>query len=318
MKYQLTIVAESLQELQGVIDRLEPRAGVSGSTPSPVAPKLAEPAYQQVEQAFSAPCPRPAGVVLPNPITDARLASAAPIVDDEEEEEDDTPAVFAAPAPLPNVVVQPVAAPVVPAASPTPAGAAEELDPRGFPWDERIHSSSRARLAKGNFWKNRKNLPDGFVEQVEAELRAKGYGVPQTSAPAPVATAQAPALPGTPALPVAAPVAPAANSGAVRVKELMTMGLAAGVWKAPELSKMIKAMGLEQLQDLIKYQGDFPSVIAAVELTSRLITLLTSGRVDQAWINQVLAYYTVPDVYSLTGSLDKCAAIKEYLDANGL
>lgn len=307
MKYQLTIVAESLQELQGVIDRLEPRCGSAEPAPVvvPTAPNVT-----------SAPLP----VVAPAPIVPPVVPSvAAPLVGDEEEE-DDTPAVFAAPAPLPNVVVPPLAAPVVPAVSPTPAGAAEELDPRGFPWDERIHSSSRGRLAKGNFWKNRKNLDPALIEQVEAELRAKGYGVPQTGAAVtPVATTSAPALPGTPALPAAAaPVAPAANSGAVRVKELMTMGLAAGVWKAPELSKMIKAMGLEQLQDLIKYTGDFPSVIAAVELTSRLITLLTSGRVDQAWINQVLAYYAVPDVYSLTGSLDKCAAIKEYLDANGL
>jgi hypothetical protein len=301
MKYQLTIVAESLQELQGVIDRLEPSPVAVTAQPEPVT--LAE-----VVQAAA-----------PAPIA-ALFAAPAPIVDDEE---DDEPAVFAAPAPNvpPATSVAaaplPVAAPVVPAASPTPAGAAEELDPRGFPWDERIHSSSRGRLAKGNFWKNRKNLPEGVIEQVEAELRAKGYGVPQTGASvAPMAPA--PALPGAPALPTAVAPAPVANSGAVRVKELMTMGLAAGVWKAPELSKMIKAMGLEQLQDLLKYQGDFPSVIAAVELTSRLITLLTSGRVDQAWINQVLAYYTVPDVYSLTGSLDKCAAIKEYLDTSGL
>lgn len=312
MKYQLTIVAESLQELQGVIDRLEPRCGTAQPAPVvvPTAPTLSE--------VIQAVAPEPIAAVVP-PVVPPVAAAPAPVANDEEEE-DDTPAVFAAPAPNVTSAPLPVVAPVVPAASPTPAGVAEELDPRGFPWDERIHSSSRGRLAKGNFWKNRKNLPEGLIEQVEAELRAKGYGVPQTGAAAtPVATAPAPALPGTPALPAAAaPVAPAANSGAVRVKELMTMGLAAGVWKAPELSKMIKAMGLEQLQDLIKYTGDFPSVIAAVELTSRLITLLTSGRVDQAWINQVLAYYAVPDVHSLTGSLDKCAAIKEYLDANGL
>jgi len=310
MKYQLTIVAESLQELQVVINRLE--------KPWNATPDGLPATEDELLRAFAPPQPTGAMEFIPGRIT----------TDDEHDQDDlddegpaafASPAVFAAPAPNVTGAPLPVVAPVVPAASPTPVGAAEELDPRGFPWDERIHSSSRGRLAKGNFWKNRKNLPDGVIEQVEAELRAKGYGVPQTGAVvAPVAAAPAPALPGAPALPTAVAPAPVANSGAVRVKELMTMGLAAGVWKAPELSKMIKAMGLEQLQDLLKYQGDFPSVIAAVELTSRLITLLTSGRVDQAWINQVLAYYTVPDVYSLTGSLDKCAAIKEYLDTSGL
>lgn len=285
MKYQLTIVAESLQELQGVIDRLEPRtATASSATVTGHSAQVAAP------------------VVVPVP---------APTVD---EEEDDAPAVFAAPAP-------PVMAPAAPAASPTPAGAAEELDPRGFPWDERIHSSSKQRLAKGNFWKNRKNLPAGLIEQVEAELRAKGYGNPQTGAapaPAPVAAPAPPGLP-TPA-PVAAPApaAPVANQGAVKVKEKMTAGLAAGLFDAPKLIKMIKAMGLEQMNDLAKFTGDFDQVLAAIELITRLSGLVTSGRVDQAWVSQVTGFYGVADMYELTGNLPAVAQIKDYLDSNGL
>lgn len=315
MKYQLTIVAESLQELQGVIDRLEPRCGgtvLPSDTHAPGVVVYGQ-AGSQVASAFGQlPATQPVGVVVPVP---------APIVDDEEEE-DDAPAVFAAPAPNSVMAAPPVMAPAAPAASPTPAGASEELDPRGFPWDERIHSSSKQRLAKGNFWKNRKNLPAGLIEQVEAELRAKGYGNPQTgAAPAPAApvVAPAPALPGLPTpAPVAAPAAPVANQGAVKVKEKMTAGLAAGLFDAPKLIKMIKAMGLEQMNDLAKFAGDFDQVLAAIELITRLSGLVTSGRVDQAWVGQVTGFYGVADMYELTGNLPVVAQIKDYLDSNGL
>lgn len=43
-------------------------------------------------------------------------------------------------------------------------------DKNGLPWDERIHSSSRAINADGT-WRYRKNVPDEIKQVVEAELR---------------------------------------------------------------------------------------------------------------------------------------------------
>lgn len=44
-----------------------------------------------------------------------------------------------------------------------------ELDARGFPWDERIHASSKAINADGT-WKKRRGVNPKEVEQIEAEL----------------------------------------------------------------------------------------------------------------------------------------------------
>lgn len=44
-------------------------------------------------------------------------------------------------------------------------------DNTGLPWDERIHSGSKALTAKG-VWKKRKGVSDDEVRTVEAELRA--------------------------------------------------------------------------------------------------------------------------------------------------
>lgn len=94
-------------------------------------------------------------------------------------------------------------APPAPAPAPaTPGGA--ELDADGLPWDERIHSKAAEPKAATGKWKTRKNLPAGYKEQIEAELRsASPAAAPATSAaPAPVATA-------TPPAPTVAPAPPA-------------------------------------------------------------------------------------------------------------
>lgn len=105
----------------------------------------------------------------------------------------------------------------------TPSDAA--TDNTGLPWDERIHSGSKALTAKG-VWKKRKGVSDDMVRAVEAELRAPSPSVlPQpvaiptmapTSAmptPQPVMAAMPAAQPMTQAMPVVAqpepmPVAP--------------------------------------------------------------------------------------------------------------
>lgn len=47
-----------------------------------------------------------------------------------------------------------------------------EFDKDGLPWDERIHSSSKATNADGR-WKRRKNVPDSEYDAVVSELRGE-------------------------------------------------------------------------------------------------------------------------------------------------
>lgn len=54
-----------------------------------------------------------------------------------------------------------------------------EMDKRGFPWDERIHTSSKA-VNKDGTWRYRRNTPQETITAVEAELHG-------ASTPAPVA-----------------------------------------------------------------------------------------------------------------------------------
>lgn len=83
-----------------------------------------------------------------------------------------------------------------------------QLDSAGFPWDERIHSSTKSKKDDGT-WTARRGAKN-LVASVEAELRAKGFGAPATTTPAaPVATPAAPVAPAPvmPALNIPAPVA---------------------------------------------------------------------------------------------------------------
>lgn len=75
----------------------------------------------------------------------------------------------------------PLAAPVPPAPVPdaitmtnttTATAGNVEVDSRGLPWDGRIHSSSKGKMAKDNTWKLRRNIDPQIVAQVEAELQA--------------------------------------------------------------------------------------------------------------------------------------------------
>ena len=131
----------------------------------------------------------------------------------------DTPAITS-PA-TPSVPVPPAATPesaastvVAPSAPPAPG---VELDARGLPWDARIHSRTRSKLANGN-WKTARGVEPALVAQVENELRAlmaipspNGAGAADTATPTSTATTAVPlpaAVPVPPAVEVPAPPAP--------------------------------------------------------------------------------------------------------------
>lgn len=83
---------------------------------------------------------------------------------------------------------------------------APELDGRGYPWDARIHSSGKALLAKApHGWKLARGVDPALVAQVEAELRAKGFGVPKPPAAAVPSPTLAASFPPSEAFPAAAP-----------------------------------------------------------------------------------------------------------------
>lgn len=71
----------------------------------------------------------------------------------------------------------------------------------GLPWDERIHSSSRAINADGT-WRYRKNVPDETKRSVEAELRGLVQAPQLTEADLPLAAPAVPVPPTPPTPPV--------------------------------------------------------------------------------------------------------------------
>lgn len=108
--------------------------------------------------------PLPPAVVAPS-IAAAAPLPIAPV---------DTPAaIFGAtiPAPVPPAPTpaSTVSAPMVPVHTAPPASTAE-LDTKGLPWDERIHSSGKSLLKDGT-WRYKGGIPPERIAAVEAELR---------------------------------------------------------------------------------------------------------------------------------------------------
>ena len=93
-----------------------------------------------------------------------------------------------------------------------------QVDSAGFPWDERIHSGAKTTKADGT-WTYKKGA-SSLVPAVEAELRAKGYGVAAPAAPVvtppPVVTA-----PVVPSLTISAPVIEAPKSEYTKLCDLI-------------------------------------------------------------------------------------------------
>lgn len=128
--------------------------------------------------------------------------------------------------PLPEGATDGPLAPPSPPSAPSPAAVAPstsapaaapassaDVDKNGLPWDERIHASSRAKIADGS-WRMKRGVQQHVVDEVEAQLHAQ----------APVAAPPAP--PGPPA-PPAAPVAGAGltfGQLAKRVGAKITLG----------------------------------------------------------------------------------------------
>lgn len=138
--------------------------------------------------------------------------------------------------PAPTVTVD--TAPMAPVAPTMPASGVE-LDSKGLPWDERIHASTKSKIASGE-WKAKRGINDpSLVQRVEAELRQRVAGAvtlaapvapamdaaqvfaPQAPAALEVPAAPAPFVPPTAPLAPVPPAAPSASADPTTFEQLM-------------------------------------------------------------------------------------------------
>lgn len=166
------------------------------------------------------------------------------------------PGASAAPAPVP--------APAAPAAS------GVQLDKDGLPWDSRIHSDAAEKLTKTGVWKTRKNLPDGYKAEIEAQLRAVMNAGKPAPAPTPATTttvaAVAPPAPSAPAAPAPAPapgVAPAA--AATNPFATFTRWILDHKLSATDVVLEVQKLGLSSIPDLGKRHDLIPQVVEALQ-----------------------------------------------------
>lgn len=148
-----------------------------------------------------------------------------------------------------------VSAPTPPVTSSveTVSSSASAVDSAGFPWDERIHSSSRATNQDGT-WRYRKGIGNDVKAAVEAELRGQPASPPAPApavpvAPQPPSSAPTPS-PAPPVSPPAAPVtglppfpafmtrmAPLAQAGKTSLTRIAEIAATLGVTTLPELAQ---------------------------------------------------------------------------------
>ncbi len=154
-----------------------------------------------------------------------------------------------------------------PAGAPTqnPAGSVE-LDNAGLPWDNRIHSSSKVRLANG-LWKKKKALNDAaFIGRIETELRnlmAQPVPAGMTLVAPPAPTPVAPPAPVPVPLPPPAPTPPAMPGAAPRTYEELVPALTGRLRDAPaltaKLGPTLQALGVPQIPGLAQRPDLIPA-----------------------------------------------------------
>lgn len=258
MQLQITLDGnEKPEQLKNLSVALAALYGGQVATVTHVAPTLTVPA-QALEHVALVQTP-------PDPNCAVNLASAVPSSDADEGEIDlaQAAALLGGGAPLAPPAPSPAAAPPSPSApaappatsastAPMPQPGTVKLDTRGFPWDERIHSSTRATVADGS-WKKKRGVQEFLVASVENDYRANGFGVAQAApAPAPAAPPPPNATQVAPAAPPAPPAGPTDDGKAAfrELVKLLTGAVTAQRITQQQIAQAVQSVGLGSVPEL--------------------------------------------------------------------
>jgi hypothetical protein len=143
---------------------------------------------------------------------------------------------------------------------------APQLDGRGYPWDARIHSSSKALLAKApHGWKPLRGVPPALAEQVEAELRAQGFG--KTPNPSAAAAVPVRGVPPAPTLAASFPPSeafPAAAAAPALTDFSQVMARVGNANKLPDAQALLGAYNLPSFPALAAKPDLWPGFLQAL------------------------------------------------------
>ncbi len=173
------------------------------------------------------------------------------------------------------------AGPTIPPAPPLVlAGAAApppgiDVDAAGMPWDGRIHSSSKAKVADGT-WRQKRNLDPALLSSVTAELKqTMGLGVAVAPPPPPFAASVAPPAPPASSTPPAPPIptpppsagvaptaSPSSGNPFLALMKHVTAGFAAKSITQEMINAAVQGVGLPSLPMLVNQPDKIPAVAA--------------------------------------------------------
>ena len=126
-----------------------------------------------------------------------------------------------------------------------------DVDTRGYPWDERIHASSKALNTDGS-WRYRRGVEKETINAVEMEL--KGFSEPTTPVVVPAVPPVVEAVNGMPIAPAPAPAAtelPDVSSMTfVQLMQKLTPLTATGKITPDMIAGAMASVGLVKLMDL--------------------------------------------------------------------
>lgn len=191
-------------------------------------------------------------IEIPGTPADQIYTGAAPPPCSAHAQEDDEPSaeqIFAAPKSLfdaPDDPIQP------------PPHSDVTVDAAGLPWDARIHSGAKTKLANGN-WKLLRGVDPALVASVEAELR--GDPKPAPSAAEPATSTGAPPAPVAP--PVSPPTPPAASAAPKPITNAAEL-VAAVMDKrftTDQVNAACRAVGIDNVASLLAKQDKLPEVL---------------------------------------------------------
>ena len=142
---------------------------------------------------------------------------------------------------------------------PEPENTAPEIDSMGNPWDKRIHSSSKVRLANGlGIWRKRRGVTEEEIERVEAELTARMNGTADTDTPEPEPEPDTAPPPPPPQL--AGPTGPTCAADVKTFKDLTKFAEVCGLDSVPKIHLVIESIGITSILDAV----DDPEKIALI------------------------------------------------------